>query len=260
MARKRTHSLQGSLFADPEPSLLATPTLETNPPTGLPGLPDSWAEVLAEEFHKPYLAKLLDFVQQERSAHEVLPAAEDVFNAYRFTSPDRVRVVILGQDPYPTPGHAHGLCFSVRPGVHVPASLRNIYQELHSDLGIAPVQHGYLEQWAKQGCLMLNAVLTVRAGQPASHANRGWEQFTDATLRYLSSRTTRIVFVLWGAYAQKKAKLIDTSRHTIIASAHPSPLSACAGFFGSKPFSKVNAALVEAGLEPINWQLPTTVA
>jgi uracil-DNA glycosylase len=167
-----------------------------------------------------------------------------------------VKVFLLGQDPYPGAGQAHGLCFSVRPGVRLPGSLRNIYQELQSDLGIKAVKHGYLASWAKQGVLMLNACLTVRADAPNSHAGKGWEKFTDAALRAVNAQKRPIVFLLWGAYAQKKIPLIDEKRHVVIKSAHPSPLSAGNGFFGSKPFSKVNAALKKAGETPIDWQLP----
>lgn len=260
MAKKKVSLQQPSLFTDTEvtqvqeaPAVMSAVDLPAHFPT-------TWAKHLGQEFHQPYFQKLQEFVAEERSTQEVFPQADDVFTAYRFTALDQVRVVILGQDPYPTPGHAHGLCFSVRPGVTVPASLRNIYQELDSDLGIKPVKHGYLEAWAKQGVFLLNAVLTVRSGKPASHANRGWEIFTDATLQVINQRSDRVVFLLWGAYAQKKAKLIDTTKHRIIASAHPSPLSACAGFFGSRPFSKVNIALQEANQPVIDWQLLATVS
>jgi uracil-DNA glycosylase len=255
MARKKANVQQTSLFGDNEVTFVqeATPPRAVTLPEQFP---EGWSQHLAKEFGEPYFEELQNFIREERASHDIFPEAADVFNAYRFTPLEQVRVVLLGQDPYPTPGHAHGLCFSVRPGVNIPASLRNIYQEMQSDLGFAPVKHGNLESWAKQGVFMLNAVLTVRSGAPNSHAKRGWENFTDATLQAINKRPQRVVFVLWGAYAQKKAKLIDTSKHKIIASAHPSPLSACAGFFGSKPFSKVNAALAEASLDPINWQLP----
>jgi len=218
--------------------------------------PPSWAATIGDEFAKPYFAELRRFITEERKASDVLPPANDVFNAYRATPLHLVRAVILGQDPYPTPGHAHGLCFSVRRGVAVPASLRNIYKELQSDLGIAPAGHGNLESWAKQGLLLLNAVLTVRAGAPNSHKAKGWEQFTDATLRAVNALPQPVVFLLWGSYAKQKAKLIDKSKHIIIAGVHPSPMSAENGFFGSKPFSQVNAALIEAGQTPIEWTLP----
>ena len=248
MAKKTTHSTP-SLF-DREEVIVALP----------PEFPISWAAPLTAEFGQPYFAKLQEFVTAERQSSQIFPAEADVFNAFRFAPLDDVKVVLLGQDPYPTPGHAHGLCFSVRPGVAIPASLRNIYQERQSDLGIPPAKHGYLASWATQGILMLNAVLTVRSGTPNSHANKGWEKFTDATLKAANAKTTPVVFVLWGGYAQKKRPLIDESRHSVIASVHPSPLSANAGFFGSKPFSKINALLTDKGLSPIDWTLPDKVA
>jgi uracil-DNA glycosylase len=219
------------------------------------GFPPAWAAALSDQFSQPYFAKLRAFVAAERAEHEVLPAEPDVFNAFAYTPLDAVKAVILGQDPYPTPGHAHGLAFSVRPGVGLPASLRNIYKELHADLGIPPAKHGYLARWAEQGVLLLNACLTVRAGAPNSHANKGWETFTDAALRAVVARPEPAVFILWGGYAQKKRKLIDESRHAVVASPHPSPLSANAGFFGSRPFSKVNAALEGFGRPPIDWRV-----
>ena len=208
------------------------------------------------ETRKPYWNVLQSFVAEERAEHTVYPPAKDVYNAFRYTPLDEVKVFLLGQDPYPNPGQAHGLCFSVRPGVRLPGSLRNIYKELHDDLGITPPKHGYLVSWAKRGVLMLNACLTVRAEKPNSHAGKGWEKFTDAALRAVVAQKRRIVFVLWGAYAQKKIPLIDQEQHAIVKSAHPSPLSAANGFFGSKPFSKVNAALEDAGEKPIDWRLP----
>ena len=252
MAKKTTHSTP-CLFDREEPVeevIVALP----------PEFPISWAAPLTAEFGQPYFAKLQEFVTAERQSSQIFPAEADVFNAFRFAPLDDVKVVLLGQDPYPTPGHAHGLCFSVRPGVAIPASLRNIYQERQSDLGIPPAKHGYLASWATQGILMLNAVLTVRSGTPNSHANKGWEKFTDATLKAANAKTTPVVFVLWGGYAQKKRPLIDESRHSVIASVHPSPLSANAGFFGSKPFSKINALLTDKGLSPIDWTLPEKVA
>jgi uracil-DNA glycosylase len=220
------------------------------------GLPASWVSAVGEEFAKPYYTELRKFVAEERKQHQILPPAPDVLNAFRFTPLELVRVVILGQDPYPTPGHAHGLCFSVRPGVSIPASLRNIYKELHDDLGIPPARHGYLEAWARQGVFLLNTVLTVRAGAPNSHKGHGWEEFTDAALRAVNKLERKVVFLLWGAHAKQKAKLIDQKRHTVITGVHPSPMSADNGFFGSKPFSKVNDALEDAGLPPIDWKLP----
>lgn len=219
----------------------------------------SWLLALSPETDEPYWGELQRFVAQERAAHIVCPPAADVFNAFRYTPLDEVKVFLLGQDPYPGAGQAHGLCFSVRPGVRLPGSLRNIYQELNDDLGIKPVKHGYLASWARQGILMLNACLTVRADAPNSHAGKGWEKFTDAAIIAVNSLRSPVVFLLWGAYAQKKIKLIDESRHVIIKSAHPSPLSAANGFFGSRPFSKINEALKNMRQPPIDWRLPETV-
>lgn len=224
------------------------------------GLPQSWQDALRDEFAAPYFHDLKDFLVQERREHTIYPPAPDVFNALRFTPLDNVKVLILGQDPYHRPGQAHGLSFSVRPGVTIPPSLRNIYKELREDIpGFTPPRHGYLRHWAEQGILMLNAVLTVREGQANSHQGKGWETFTDAVIRAVNSREERVVFVLWGAYARKKAKLITAPQHIIIESAHPSPLSE-ARFFGTRPFSKVNAALEEAGRGAIDWQLPAQVS
>jgi uracil-DNA glycosylase len=196
------------------------------------------------------------FVARERAEHTVYPPDEDVFNAFRFTPLNKVKAVVLGQDPYHGPGQAHGLCFSVRPGVRVPESLKNIYSELNTDLGIPPVKHGYLSTWARRGVLMLNAVLTVRAKTPNSHAGKGWEKFTDAALTAVHDLKHTVVFLLWGAYAQKKIPLLTAPHHVILRAAHPSPFSAANGFFGSKPFSRTNAALEAAGEEPIDWRLP----
>jgi uracil-DNA glycosylase len=231
-----------------------TRSLFDSAPSPPPGFPAGWAAVVADEFAKPYFADLQAFVAAERQIHDVFPAEADVYNAFAFTPFNTVKVVLLGQDPYPTPGHAHGLCFSVRPGVAIPASLRNIYKERHADLGIPPAKHGCLESWARQGILLLNAVLTVRSGASNSHAKKGWETFTDAALKAVNARPEPTVFVLWGAYAGKKKALID-SRHAVIESAHPSPLSASNGFFGSRPFSKINAALEGFGRKPIDWAL-----
>jgi uracil-DNA glycosylase len=218
-------------------------------------LPASWKKVLADEFDKPYFKALEKFVDAERAAHQVFPPEEDVFNAFQLTPYDKVNVLLLGQDPYPTPGNAHGLCFSVLPGVKPPASLVNIFKELKDDLGCKIPNNGYLVPWAKQGVMLLNAVLTVRAHKPASHANHGWETFTDAAIRALNDKSDPVVFLLWGAYAQKKGKHIDDSRHRVITGAHPSPLS-MKKFFGSKPFSQVNLALKMFGKPEIDWQLP----
>lgn len=219
-------------------------------------LPPSWLAALEPETRKPYWDELQAFVARERERHAVYPPPEDVFNAFRYTPLERVKVVLLGQDPYPGAGQAHGLCFSVRPGVKLPGSLRNIYQELRDDLGIVPPRHGCLVSWAKQGVLLLNTCLTVRAGAPNSHAGRGWEQFTDAALAAVNALPHRVVFLLWGACAQKKRKRIDESQHVVLIAAHPSPLSAATGFFGSRPFSKANAALMDAGRDPVDWRLP----
>jgi uracil-DNA glycosylase len=218
-------------------------------------LPESWRVALSAEFDKPYFQELTRFVDAERAAHTVFPPEADVFNALRLTPLEEVRVFVVGQDPYHDDGQAHGLAFSVRPGVKPPPSLVNMFKELESDLGVPRPKTGNLEPWAKQGVLLLNTVLTVRAHQPASHKGKGWETFTDAALRAVNDKPDPVVFVLWGGHAQKKAPLIDATRHTVIASAHPSPLSARSGFFGSKPYSKINAALEAAGKPPIDWRL-----
>lgn len=218
-------------------------------------LPADWKAVLADELKKPYFQELKEFVTEERAKHKVFPPESDVFNAFTLTPYERVKVLLLGQDPYHDDGQAHGLCFSVRPGVKPPPSLVNIFKELHNDLGCKFPNNGYLTPWAEQGVMLLNAVLTVRAHKPNSHKDHGWETFTDAVIRALNARRRPSVFLLWGAYAQKKIKLIDTERHRIVTAAHPSPLSA-KKFFGSKPFSAVNRALKELGETPIDWQLP----
>ena len=214
-----------------------------------------WNPLLRDQFEQPYWADLQAFVAAERSAHVVYPPPADVYAALHLTACADTRVMILGQDPYHGPGQAHGLCFSVRPGVRVPPSLRNIHAELHDDLGLPIPDHGNLEQWAKSGVLLLNATLTVRAGEAGSHQKRGWEIFTDQVIRVVNAKADPVVFILWGNSARRKRELIDTSRHTIIESAHPSPLSAHNGFLGSKPFSRANAALQAAGREPIDWNL-----
>jgi len=219
-------------------------------------IPADWQPILADEIQKPSFPLPERFVDSERSKYAVYPPEDDVFNALRYTPYADVNVLLLGQDPYHDEGQAHGLCFSVRPGVKPPPSLVNIFAELKSDLGGTVPNNGYLVPWAEQGILLLNAVLTVRAHQPNSHKDKGWEIFTDAVIRKVNEKRDPVVFVLWGGYARKKVPLIDTSRHTIVQSAHPSPLSARSGFFGSKPFSKINAALTRAGKPPINWQPP----
>jgi len=215
-----------------------------------------WNPVLRGEFAKPYWQQLQRFVAGQRARYTVFPPEPDVFAALHLTSYADTRVVILGQDPYHGPNQAHGLCFSVRRGVAVPPSLANIYKELHSDLGLPIPTHGNLEAWARQGVLLLNTTLTVRAAEAASHQGQGWETFTDEVLRTVNGKQQRVVFILWGAAARKKKSLIDTTRHVVIESAHPSPLSAHNGFFGSRPFSKTNAALEAAGLAPIDWSVP----
>lgn len=219
-------------------------------------LPADWQALLADEMARPYFAALREFVDEERRTHTVFPPEPDVFNALRTTPFDRANVLILGQDPYHDDGQAHGLAFSVRSGITPPPSLMNMFRELRSDLGCPIPDNGYLVPWAEQGVLLLNAVLTVRAHQPNSHKGKGWETFTDAVIRAVSAKDSPVVFVLWGAYAQKKAQLIDAARHTIVQSAHPSPLSARNGFFGSKPYSRINAALRAAKKPEIDWQLP----
>ena len=220
-----------------------------------PPLPESWLNVLGGEFAKPYWPKLQEFVAEERRNHVVYPPEADVYTAFQHTPYEDVRVFLLGQDPYHGPGQAHGLCFSVRPGVETPPSLANMYRELRDELACRIPNNGYLLPWADQGVLMLNAVLTVRAHTANSHKGKGWETFTDSVIRAVSAKTEPVVFVLWGGYAQKKLPLIDATRHTIIQSAHPSPLSARNGFFGSKPFSQINASLRASGKPEIDWQI-----
>ncbi|MBO0783458.1 MAG: uracil-DNA glycosylase [Ktedonobacteraceae bacterium] len=219
-------------------------------------LPETWREHLANELNKPYFHKLEQFVDEERQKHTVFPPEQDVFNALKYAPYERVNVLLLGQDPYHDDNQAHGLCFSVQPGIKPPPSLVNMFKELSDDVGFHIPNNGYLVHWAEQGILMLNAVLTVRAHTPNSHKNRGWEKFTDAVIRAVNEKPDPVVFVLWGGYAQKKLSLIDTSRHTVVQAAHPSPLSARNGFFGSKSFSRINAALRAAGKPEIDWQLP----
>ena len=218
--------------------------------------PAGWQQVLAGETEQPYWSELNAFLEAERAAHTVFPPEEDVFTALSATPYADVKVLVVGQDPYHDVGQAHGLAFSVRPGVKAPPSLRNIFKELASDVGCTPPGHGSLIHWAQQGVLLLNTVLTVRAHLANSHKGRGWERFTDAVISAVSAKPEPVVFVLWGAHAQKKLALIDAARHTVIQSAHPSPLSAKAGFFGSRPFSQINAALEASGQAPIDWCIP----
>lgn len=219
-------------------------------------IPDGWLDALAGETSQPYYQQLYQFVGEERRKHKVYPPGGDVFNALRYTPLERVRVVIIGQDPYHDEGQAHGLAFSVRPGVAVPPSLLNIYKELQQDVQFRIPNHGCLIPWAEQGVLLLNAVLTVRAHQANSHQGQGWELFTDAVLRAVNAKTSRVAFLLWGSYAQRKAEWIDTARHRVFKAPHPSPLSASRGFLGCRHFSQANAALQAAGLPGIDWQLP----
>lgn len=218
-------------------------------------MPQDWSEVLSDEFAKPYFSSLEEFVAKERASATVFPPEAEVFSAFHYTPFEDVKVLILGQDPYHGPGQAHGLSFSVKPGITIPPSLRNMYKELQDDLGCEIPSHGYLEHWAQQGVMMLNAVLTVRQAEPNSHKDQGWEKLTDAVIKALNARDHRVVFVLWGGYAKKKARLIKNSAHAVITSGHPSPLS-IKFFRGTKPYSKVNAALEEAGKQPIDWALP----
>lgn len=213
-----------------------------------------WNPLLREEFKKPYWNQLQSFVEEERRRYTVYPSRENVFAALHTTPYADVKVLILGQDPYHGPRQAHGLCFSVQNDVPPPPSLVNIFKELHDDIGVAIPAHGNLESWARRGVLLLNTTLTVRAGQAASHQGKGWETFTDEVIRVVNEKSF-VVFVLWGAHARKKKSLIDTTRHAVIESAHPSPLSAHNGFFGSRPFSKINDALRAAGVGEIEWNL-----
>lgn len=216
---------------------------------------NDWQEIVGGEFDKPYYQKLRDFLKEEYATHTVYPPMEDIWNAFRYTPYHEVKVVMLGQDPYHGPNQAQGLSFSVKDGVRKPPSLQNMLKELHEDLGFGIPKDGSLIKWAKQGVLLLNTVLTVRAHEAHSHKNQGWEQFTDTVIEKLSERQEPIVFVLWGKPAQQKERLIDTSRHAIIKSPHPSPLSAHRGFFGSRPYSKINNQLLSWGEEPIDFNL-----
>ncbi len=218
-------------------------------------MPEDWRTCLDAEFAKPYFVELEEFVADERESETIYPPEDEVFSAFSLTPYDQVKVLILGQDPYHGPGQAHGLSFSVKPGIKIPPSLRNMYKELHADLGLEIPKSGNLIPWAKQGVMMINAVFTVRHKKANSHKNQGWEQFTDAVIRKVNEKEQRVVFVLWGSYAKKKARLINTDVHAIVQSAHPSPLSARYGFHGSKPYSQTNAILEEAGLSPIDWSL-----
>lgn len=218
-------------------------------------LKNDWHDYLHAEFSKPYYLKLRQFLKQEYMTKTIYPHMNDIFNALHYTPFAQVKVVILGQDPYHGPNQAHGLSFSVQPGVEKPPSLVNIFTELENDLGYPQPDHGHLVHWAQQGVLLLNTVLTVRAGQAHSHRNKGWEQFTDQVISTLNLKEHPIVYILWGRAAQSKVSLIDTNKHEIIMSPHPSPLSAHRGFFGSRPFSRTNELLSKFGLAPIDWQI-----
>ena len=218
-----------------------------------PEIEDSWKKELIEEFRKPYFASLKTFLVEEKKNHTVYPEGKDIFNAFNHTPLDKVRVVIIGQDPYHGPGQAHGLCFSVQKGIKLPPSLRNIYKEIYNDVGCSPGADGDLTGWANQGVLLLNATLTVRARQAGSHQKKGWENFTDKVIETVSRKQKGVVFLLWGRFAQNKATLINQSEHHILTAAHPSPFSAHNGFFGCKHFSKTNDLLARAGTKPIDW-------
>lgn len=218
-------------------------------------LGNDWDEILADEFEKPYYKQLRQFLKQEYSTHRIYPHMNDIFNALKASSFEKTRVVIIGQDPYHGAGQAHGMCFSVKKGVEPPPSLKNIFKELSSDVNFNIPSHGELTKWAQQGVLLLNTVLTVREGSPNSHKGMGWESFTDRVISELNKKNTPIVFLLWGANAKNKAKIIDNPLHKKLETVHPSPLSAYGGFFGCKHFSKCNEILVSSGQEPIDWQI-----
>ena len=221
----------------------------------MPPITGAWADALKDEFRKPYYRTLFKKVEEEYSTHQIFPDPDDIFNAFHFTPLDQVKVVILGQDPYHGDGQAHGLCFSVKPDVEIPPSLVNIYKELQDDCGCEIPNNGYLTKWAKQGVLLLNTVLTVRAHQANSHRGIGWEEFTDAAIRILNEQDRPMVFILWGRPAQMKKSMLTNPNHLIIESPHPSPLSAYRGFFGSRPFSRTNKFLKEHGIKEIDWQI-----
>lgn len=219
-------------------------------------LDPSWLAELADEFETPTMAKLREFLVEEKKKHIVYPPGKEIFNALNTTPLDKVKVVILGQDPYHGPGQAHGLCFSVKRGIPPPPSLQNIFKELGTDIGMATPSHGELTAWAERGVLLLNTSLTVRAHAPQSHSGKGWEEFTDRVIEVLNEKREHLVFLLWGSPAQRKAERVDPRRHCILKAPHPSPLSAYRGFFGCRHFSKTNAYLVSHGIAPIDWRLP----
>lgn len=220
---------------------------------------NDWLDAIRGEFRKDYYKKLYEFVKEEYSQYVIYPHSEDIFNAFHMTPLSKVKVVIIGQDPYHNVNQAHGLCFSVKPEVDIPPSLVNIYKELHTDIGCKIPNHGYLVKWAEQGVLMLNTVLTVRAHQAGSHQGKGWEQFTDAVIEAVNTQDRPIVFILWGKPAQMKKKMLTNPKHLILEAPHPSPLSAYRGFFGSKPFSRTNEFLQEHGMDPIDWTIEDIV-
>jgi uracil-DNA glycosylase len=222
----------------------------------VPPIPAAWMPIVGQELAQPYFQKLEDFLQEEHKKYTIYPPVPDIFNALKLTPFENVNVLLLGQDPYHDDNQAHGLCFSVPPGIPPPPSLMNMFKELHNDVGFRIPNNGYLVPWAEQGVLLLNAVLTVRAHQPNSHKDKGWEKFTDTIIRAVGEKEDPVVFLLWGAYAQKKIKLIDAKRHVILNAAHPSPLSAHRGFLGSRVFSRTNAVLRKAGKPEIRWQIP----
>ncbi|MDD6327327.1 MAG: uracil-DNA glycosylase [Lachnospiraceae bacterium] len=221
----------------------------------MPPITNDWAEAISPEYKKEYYKKLYEFVCSEYTNHQVFPPGDDIFNAFHLTPLSEVKCVIIGQDPYHNIGQAHGLCFSVQPHIEAPPSLVNIYKELKDDLGCYIPNNGYLVKWAKQGVLMLNAVLTVGAHQAASHQGKGWEEFTDAAIRIVNKQDRPIVFLLWGSFAQKKAAILDNPKHLILKAPHPSPLSAYRGFFGCHHFSQTNEFLIKNGATPIDWQI-----
>lgn len=220
-----------------------------------PQIEDGWRLMLTEEFQSSYFLELKKYLIEEKKQYTIYPPSREIFSAFDLTPFEAVKVVILGQDPYHGPGQAHGLCFSVKHGVKTPPSLQNIYKELNTDLGLSVPNHGYLESWAKQGVLLLNAVLTVRRGQAGSHQKRGWERFTDAAIRCLSENRSNLVYILWGNYARAKKSLIDQDKHLILEAAHPSPFSANNGFFGCQHFSKANDYLQRHGKSPVDWSV-----
>ena len=221
----------------------------------MPPISNDWAKALSPEYKKDYYKKLFDFIGEEYATKKIFPPGDDIFNAFHLTPLSKVKCVIIGQDPYHDDGQAHGLCFSVKPDVAIPPSLVNIYKELHEDLGCYIPNNGYLVKWANQGVLLLNAVLTVRAHQAASHQGKGWEEFTDAAIRAVNEQDRPIVFLLWGGFAQKKAAMLNNPKHLILKAPHPSPLSVYRGFFGCRHFSKANEFLAKNGIEPIDWQI-----